>query len=85
MSLRGVLFRQAHQAPTREDIMSDDKSKTGAADRRQVAGGETYEVDDFAHKHGLSRAAARALIKTHGNDRATLDKAAELQKRQPAH
>ncbi|HEV2674806.1 MAG TPA: DUF3606 domain-containing protein [Aliidongia sp.] len=65
--------------------MTDDKTKTGAADRRQVAGGETYEVDDFAHKHGLTRAAARALIKQHGNDRATLDRAAEQQRRQPAH
>ena len=52
--------------------MSDDKNTT-------------YEVDDFAHKHGLSRSAARALIKEHGNDRATLDKVAEQQKRQPAH
>ena len=65
--------------------MSNHKTKTGTADHRQAAGGETYAVDDFAHKHGLTRAAARALIKEHGTDRATLDRAAEQQRRHPAH
>lgn len=57
--------------------MADDKTKIGAADRRQVAGDEGYEVDYFAQKHGISAVQARALIEKHGNDRATLDAAAE--------
>ncbi len=40
----------------KEMVMADDKKKTGAADRRQVAGGEGYEVNYFARKHGLSQA-----------------------------
>jgi hypothetical protein len=56
--------------------MADDKTKTGGDDRRQVAGGETYEVDYFAEKHGITRDQAHELIERHGNDRATLDAAA---------
>ncbi|MDB5719479.1 MAG: hypothetical protein JWP15_97 [Alphaproteobacteria bacterium] len=56
--------------------MGDDTDKTGAADRRQVAGGEAYEVDYFANKHGLSAQQARELIERIGNDRAKLDAAA---------
>ncbi|WP_318012752.1 MULTISPECIES: DUF3606 domain-containing protein [unclassified Mesorhizobium] len=33
--------------------MADNKSKRGAADRRQVSGGEGYEVNYFARKHGI--------------------------------
>jgi hypothetical protein len=57
--------------------MADDKSKVGAADRRTVAGDEPYEVEYFARKHGISAQQARTLIERHGNDRATLDTAAE--------
>ncbi len=57
--------------------MADDKTRTGGPDRRQVAGGEAYEVDYFAQKHGLSREKARELVDRHGNDRATLDALAE--------
>ena len=57
--------------------MADDKSKTGAADRARVAGDEDYEVGYFAERHGISREQARQLIEQHGNDRATLDRAAE--------
>ena len=56
--------------------MSDDKSKRGGGDRDRVAGGETYEVDYFARKHGISRAEAERLIKEVGNDREKLDEAA---------
>lgn len=56
--------------------MADDKTKTGGADRDRVAGGETYEIDYFAKKHGISRDQAQQLIDQHGNDRATLDAAA---------
>ena len=55
--------------------MSDDKSKRGAADRSKVAGGEAYEVDYFAKKHGISAEKAKELIARYGNDRATLDAA----------
>jgi hypothetical protein len=56
--------------------MADDKTKTDASDRRQVAAGEAYEVEYFAEKHGISVEEARRLIERHGNDRATLDAAA---------
>jgi hypothetical protein len=57
--------------------MSDDKSKVGGQDRRTVAGDEAYEVEYFARKHGLSAQQARQLMDEHGNNRATLDAAAE--------
>ena len=60
--------------------MTDDKSNRGARDRSRVAGGETYEVDYFARKHGISREQALSLIKKHGNDRAVLDRAASAMK-----
>jgi hypothetical protein len=57
--------------------MADDKTKTGASDRRQVAADEPYEVEYFARKHGISQLQARELIERHGNDRAALDAGAE--------
>jgi hypothetical protein len=56
--------------------MPDDKSKRGEADRSKVAGGEAYEVDYFARKHGITSQQAQDLIKRHGNDREKLDAAA---------
>lgn len=56
--------------------MADDSTKRGARDRAQVAGGEPYELDYFAHKHGISRGEAQALIDRIGNDREKLDAAA---------
>jgi hypothetical protein len=61
--------------------MADDPTKRGAADRSRVAGGEEYEVDYFARKHGLTKDQAHDLIKKHGNDRATLDAEAEKLKK----
>ncbi|MBZ9660846.1 DUF3606 domain-containing protein [Mesorhizobium sp. ESP-6-4] len=61
--------------------MADDKSKRGATDRRQVSGGEGYEVNYFARKHGISREQAEALIKQVGNDREKLNAAAEKLKK----
>ncbi|MEG8223273.1 DUF3606 domain-containing protein [Sphingomonas sp. HH69] len=58
-------------------MMADDKSKRGGADRRTVAGGEGYEVDYFAEKHGLTREQAQDLITRVGNDREKLDAEAE--------
>jgi hypothetical protein len=65
--------------------MSDDKSNHGAGDRSRVAGGEAYEVEYFAQKHGITPEQARNLIEQHGNDRATLDAAAEKLKAGAAH
>jgi hemerythrin superfamily protein len=55
--------------------MADDKSNRGNGDRGRVAGGETYEVEYFATKHGLSRDEAQALIDRVGNDRDALEAA----------
>lgn len=57
--------------------MSDNKSKRGAADRRQVAAGEGYEITYFARKHGISKDQAQDLIKRVGNDREKLNAAAQ--------
>lgn len=56
--------------------MADNKSKRGAGNRRQVAGGESYEVNHFARKHGISKDQAEGLIKRIGNDREKLNAAA---------
>jgi hypothetical protein len=56
--------------------MSDDKANRGGADRTRVAGGEEYEIEYFAKKHGISVAQAEELIKEHGNSREKLDAAA---------
>lgn len=56
--------------------MSDDKTNRGAADQARVAGGEDYEVDHFAKKHGITREQAKDLIDRLGNDREKLDEAA---------
>lgn len=57
--------------------MPDDTKDRGAQDRARVSGEEEYEVRYFADKHGLSTDEAERLIREHGNDRATLDRAAE--------
>ena len=53
--------------------MADNKTKRGAADRRQVAGGEGYQVNYFARKHGITKDQAEGLIKKAGNDREKLN------------
>ena len=57
--------------------MADDKSKVGPTYRRLAPRNETYEVDYFARKHGISPAQARELIDRVGNSRQELDAAAE--------
>lgn len=57
--------------------MADDRSKRGGGDRSRVAGGEGYEVNYFARKHGISKSQAEDLIKRVGNDREKLNAAAE--------
>ena len=56
--------------------MADNKSKRGGTDRRRVAGGEGYEVNYFARKHGISKDQAQKLIDRVGNDREKLNAAA---------
>lgn len=55
--------------------MTDDTNNPSARDRATVAAGETYELDYFAEKHGLSRDEAKALIDRVGNSREKLDAA----------
>lgn len=56
--------------------MSDDKTNRGEPDRSRVSLNESYELEYFANKHGISVSQAKQLIETHGNDRAALDEAA---------
>ena len=46
-----------------------------AADRRTVSASDPSEVRYFGKKHGLTDDEVRALIKEHGNNRATLEEA----------
>jgi hypothetical protein len=56
--------------------MSDNKSHVGEPDKSRVAGGEDYEVQYLADKHGISPEQARDLVKKHGNIRDVLDREA---------
>jgi hypothetical protein len=67
------------------DIMRKPKTTRGRAqDRRLVAGGQGYEVNYFATKHGITREQAREIIGRVGNDRAKLNAAAEASKKRGA-
>ncbi|WP_244785442.1 DUF3606 domain-containing protein [Cupriavidus pauculus] len=54
--------------------MADNKAKRGPADRRQVAGGETYEVAYAARKFEKSKEEILKAIEKVGNDREKLKK-----------
>lgn len=56
--------------------MADDKTNVGSCDRDRVAGGEGYEVEYFARKHGITPDEARNLIHRHGNNWEALDREA---------
>jgi len=56
--------------------MADNKNRQDNRDRGKVAGGQDYEVQYLAEKTGISPAQARELIRKHGNDRETLERAA---------
>ena len=56
--------------------MSDDKSKVGGQDRSRVSADESYEVEYFAGKHGISQQEARQIIERHGPSRQACDRAA---------
>jgi hypothetical protein len=57
--------------------MADDPNKEDSRDRSRVSGSEDYEVRYFAEQNGISLDQARELIRTHGNDRETLNAAAQ--------
>jgi hypothetical protein len=46
-----------------EEAVPDDKRKRGKPDRSRIAGGEAYEVNYFARKHGLTSGEAEKIIK----------------------
>jgi len=55
--------------------MSDDKTKKGKADRSKVSGSESYEIQYFKDKMGVSGQAVAGAIKATGsNDRKVLEK-----------
>lgn len=56
-------------------MMADNKQNVGEPDRSRVSGSEDYEVQYFAEKHGITPEQVRRLIKDHGNDRETLERA----------
>jgi hypothetical protein len=57
--------------------MANDTIKASDEDSRAVTVGDGFEVVYFANKHGISMEQAWALIEEIGNDRASLDTAAE--------
>jgi len=57
--------------------MPDDKTKHDKRDTSRVAANEDYEVEYFAKRHGITKEQTLELIRQHGNDRATLNAAAE--------
>ncbi|HWA18588.1 MAG TPA: DUF3606 domain-containing protein [Devosia sp.] len=58
--------------------MSDNKDITGQPDRVRVAGGERYEIEHLAQKHGVTPEEVRDAIARVGNAREALER--ELQK-----
>lgn len=60
--------------------MADDRSNRGRQDQARVAGGEDYEVRDFAEQNGISIEQAEQLIARYGNSREELERAAQQMK-----
>ncbi|RYE45689.1 MAG: DUF3606 domain-containing protein [Hyphomicrobiales bacterium] len=56
--------------------MADDKKKVGRSDRTRVAQSEDYEVNDFAHRHGISAQRALEIIAEAGGSRDWADEIA---------
>jgi hypothetical protein len=53
--------------------MSDDKSKTGGQDRRQISLNEDYEVRDWSKKLGVTPDELQAAVRAVGNDAAAVE------------
>jgi hypothetical protein len=56
--------------------MADNWTSAGASERRQGAKQDTYAVDYYARKHGISHDDAQKLIDRFGNDCQRLNAAA---------
>jgi hypothetical protein len=54
--------------------MSDNKDITGQPDRGRVAGGERYEIEHLARKHGVSPEEVRDVIARVGNAREAVER-----------
>ena len=61
--------------------MSDNKDMVGGPDRARVAGGEDYEVSDFARRHGVTSDEVREMIARVGNSREALEREVQRTKR----
>jgi hypothetical protein len=61
--------------------MADDKTVVGGPDRARVAGGEDYEIGDFARRHGLTQDEVRDMIARVGTSRDALEREAARTKR----
>ena len=61
--------------------MDDDKSRRGEPDWARVFAEETYEVNYFAMKHGLSEQQARNIIRRSGGSRKQADEIATRESR----
>jgi len=53
----------------------------GIQDRDRVAGGQEYEVEYFARKHGITPEQRGSSSKEHGNSREVLDREVEQLKK----
>ncbi|ARO24762.1 hypothetical protein TAL182_CH03017 [Rhizobium sp. TAL182] len=60
--------------------MADDKKNVGR-DRSRVAAGQSYELNYFKRKHGLTEDQARKIIKEAGNSREKANELAEQVKK----
>jgi hypothetical protein len=61
--------------------MREDGIRASSVEREPAPKDMSYEVADFARKHGLSMVEARSLIAKVGNDCMKLDQAAKKLKR----
>jgi len=48
--------------------MSDDKTKTGAQDRRRINVNEDYELSDWSRKFGVSKDELKKAVQAAGDD-----------------
>ena len=57
--------------------MADDKTRPDSRDRKRLSPDDEYEMNYFALTNNITPAQVRELIREHGNNRATLTKAAK--------
>jgi hypothetical protein len=78
---RGKAAGEAGGKAAREPRAASASRPRPVASAPPAASGETYDVAGLASKHGLSLTDAMGLIRKNGNDRAVLDRAAEVFKK----